>query len=278
MPTTRRKFPLSASEPIKTSYQSKGDGKPGNTNFILIGLLVVAAFALGHLFTRVQQLEKGVTTGGNPTGTGEQAAQAQPTSVPKANLVVNDDDPVLGPKDAKVTVIVFEDFQCPFCGAASGLNPEMVKSMQSRDPNWQPAETNIIKDFVDTGKVRLVWKDYPFLGQESVWAAAAARCAQDQGKFWEYHKKLFSSQKGENEGAFSKENLKKFATELKLDTKAFNDCMDTGKHEAKVQQAVTYGQSVGVSGTPASFVNGQLVSGAAGYATFKPMIEAELNK
>lgn len=271
MVIARRRTLRVASDPIPTSYSSAPQEKKGNVNYVLIILLVVAAFALGHLLTRVQQLEKSV---GN-TG---QVAVGQPTEAPRGELKINDDDPVKGPKDAKVTVVVFEDFQCPFCGAASGLNPEMVKSMQSRDATWQPAETNIIKDYVNTGKARLVWKDYPFLGQESIWAAAAARCAQDQGKFWEYHEKLFSSQKGENEGAFAKENLKKFAADLRLDTKSFNDCVDSGKHEARVQEAITYGQSVGVSGTPATFVNGQIVSGAAGYATFKPMIEAELSK
>lgn len=278
MPTAHRKSPSLKSDPIVTTYQSPNNEKRGNVNYILIGLLVVAAFALGHLFTRVQQLEKGTGTIAGTSGTGGQVVQVQPTQVSKGELTVNDDDPVQGPKGAKVTVVVFEDFQCPYCGAATGLNSEMVKNMQSRDPNWQPAELNIIKEYVDTGKARLVWKDYPFLGQESIWSAAAARCAQDQGKFWQYHGKLFSSQKGENEGAFSKENLKKFAADLKLDTKTFNDCVDSAKHEAKVQQAITYGQSVGVSGTPATFVNGQVVSGAAGYATFKPMIEAQLKK
>ena len=252
----------------------------GNTNkvvYILVGLLVVAAFALGTLYQKVKMLEKG---GSAPAAAAPQAAAPNQPQAPAttAELKVSDDDPALGPKNAKVTIVSFEDFQCPFCGAFTGLNPEMVKSMQSRDPSWQPALTGLKKDYIDSGKVRFIWKDYPFLGQESFWSAQAARCAQDQGKFWEYHDYLFSHQNGENQGAFSKENLKKFAAELKLKTADFNNCLDNAKYEKKIQEAVTYGQSVGVNGTPATFVNGKLVSGAVPYSTFKPMIEEELKK
>lgn len=241
--------------------------------YILIGLLIIASFALGNLYTRVQMLEKGA---GTTTTAGQAAQGAAPTAGAKAELTVTDSDPALGPKNAKVTVVEFADFQCPFCGAFSGLDSAMVQNMKGRDATWEPAVPNIKKDYVSSGKVRIVWKDYPFLGQESIWSAAAARCAQDQGKFWEFHDYLFSHQSGENQGAFSKENLKKFAGEVGLKTADFNTCLDSGKYEKAMQDALTYGQGVGVSGTPATFVNGQLVSGAASYATFKAMIDAAL--
>jgi protein-disulfide isomerase len=261
--------------PIKKEVQAE---KKNTVTYVLVGLLVVAAFALGHLFTKVQSLEQKTTTTGQGTGNQQANAQqqVQPTVPAQVDITVTDADPVKGSKDAKVLVAVFADFQCPFCGASAGFDQAMIKNMQGRDPSWQPSEPNIIKDYVNSGKVRIVWKDYPFLGEESVWAAAAARCAQDQGKFWEYHEKLFSSQNGENQGAFSKDNLKKFAAEMGLNAKSFNDCVDTAKYETKVKEAVTYGQSVGVSGTPATFVDGKLVSGAASYSTFKTMIDAAL--
>lgn len=248
--------------------------KKNTLTYVLIALLVVAAFALGSLYTKVKTLEKGGTTAGTaPQG---QAAAGAPTAGPRQEVKVDANDPVRGPKDAKVTVIEFADFQCPFCGAFSGLDDKMVKNMQGQDPSWQPAESNIIKDYVNTGKARFVWKDYPFLGQESIWSGAAARCAQDQGKFWEYHDYLYSHQNGENQGAFSKDNLKKFAAALGLDTAKFNSCVDSGKYESQMTQAQTAGQSYGVNGTPATFVNGQLISGAAPYAQFKTAIDALL--
>jgi len=250
--------------------EEKNSAKKNYLTYGLIGILVVAAFAIGSLYTKVQTLEKGGKVAGVQEG--------QPTQPAKVDVKVTDDDPQKGPKNAKITIVNFSDFQCPFCGAYSGHNTELVKTMQQRDASWQPAETNILKEYVDSGKARFVWKDYPFLGQESMDAAAAARCAQDQGKFWEYHDYLFGNQKGENEGQFSKENLKKFAATLKLNTKDFNNCVDTGKYANKVKDAITYGQSVGVSGTPATFVNGNLISGAAPFATFKTAIEEELKK
>ena len=235
--------------------------------YILVGLLVIAAFAIGSLYQRVQLFEQGI-------GVKNQEQAVPPAEEPVvAEVKVTDDDPSLGPKNAKVTVVMFEDFQCPFCGAFAGLNEEIVASMMSRDPSWQPALPNIKKEYVDTGKVRLVWKDYPFLGQESIWAGAAARCAQDQNKFWEYHDYLFSHQSGENQGAFSKDKLKSFAAELKFNTKDFDDCLDSGKHEKKLQEAITYGQSVGVNGTPATYINGKLISGAAPFSDFKAQID-----
>lgn len=253
--------------------------KKNYINYGLVGLLIVAAFLIGSLFTKVQLLEKGTSSAANNNKVGAVAGGGQQPSVApgaKVDIKVTNSDPSKGQANAKVTVVEFADFQCPFCGAFSGLSDRDVKSMQSRDATWQPAEPNIIKDYVDSGKARFVWKDYPFLGQESNWSGEAARCAQDQGKFWEYHDYLYSHQGGENQGAFSKDNLKKFAVTLGLNATDFNNCLDNGKHTKDLQDAVTYGQSVGVNGTPATFVNGVLISGAAPYSQFKTAIDAAL--
>jgi protein-disulfide isomerase len=101
-----------------------------------------------------------------------------------------------------------------------------------------------------------------FLGEESQWAAEASECAADQDSFWAYHDKLFSSQNGENQGAFNKDKLKGFAAELKLDSKAFDACLDSGKYTQLVQSDTAAAQSLGAQSTPSFFVNDWLVLGA----------------
>lgn len=186
--------------------------------------------------------------------------------------------PVKGEKTAKVTVIEFADFQCPFCGAVSGLQPNssLVASLKQRDPNWTPYVPGIVDDYVKTGKVKFAYRDYAFLGQESIDAANAARCANEQNKFWEYHDKLFTSQNGENQGTFSKDNLKKFAADLGLNTTQFNSCVDQNKYQNDVQADLTAGQQSGVDGTPALFINNKPLTGAVSYSAVKTAIEAAL--
>ena len=113
-----------------------------------------------------------------------------------------------------------------------------------------------------------------FLGPESGWAAEAAECASDQNKFWEYHDILFARQAGENSGAFAKDKLKGFAAELKLDTNAFNTCVDTGKYTAQVQRDTQNAGLFGVSSTPTFLINGRLVNGALPFASFQQAIDA----
>ena len=122
-----------------------------------------------------------------------------------------------GAATAQVVVEEFADFQCPACrrffeGPARQLEAE----------------------YVSTGKVRFVFRHYAFLGQESRWAAEAAECANEQGRFWDYYEKLFTEQGGENVGVFSKPNLQRFAGELSLDTASFNKCLTSGKYTARV--------------------------------------------
>lgn len=115
-----------------------------------------------------------------------------------------------------------------------------------------------------------------FLGPESQWAAEASECAADQGRFWEYHDLLYAGQNGENLGAFSKANLKKFAVELGMDAEAFALCLDTGKYAAQVRADTAFAQSLGISGTPAFLVSGRPIMGAQPFETFRTLIEAEL--
>jgi len=120
--------------------------------------------------------------------------------------------------------------------------------------------------------------NFAFLGEESQWAAEAAECAGDQDAYWEYHDYLFSHQNGENQGAFSKDNLKKFAVELKLDTQAFNECMDSGKYTQLITDQTNFARQLGVQSTPSFLVNGQGVVGAQPFDSFKQLIDGFLNQ
>ena len=170
-----------------------------------------------------------------------------------------DGDPFLGNPDAPVTMIEFSDFQCPFCGKF-----------------FREVEARIIEKYVKSGKLRFVYRDFAFLGPESEWAGVAAECANEQGKFWQYHDYIFKNQQGENQGAFSKDNLKRFSRELGLDASKFNSCLDTDKYLDEVKKDSSDGRASGVTGTPGFLINGKLVVGALPYEQFESAIEAAL--
>ena len=151
--------------------------------------------------------------------------------------------PVLGAATAPVVLAAYEDFQCPSCGAfARQVEPELIRR------------------YIDTGKVRLEWRDYAWYGPESNWAANAARCAGDQGKFWEYHDYLFSHQAGQNRGAFAKSHLKDFGRAVGLDPAAFDACVDADTHVGAVRADMERVRKLNLVGTPSFFVNGRQVS------------------
>jgi protein-disulfide isomerase len=128
---------------------------------------------------------------------------------------------------------------------------------------------------VKTGAVRFGYLHLAFLGQESEWAAEASECADEQGKFWEYHDKLFASQKGENQGAFAKEKLKLLAADLNLDMTKFSTCLESGKYASVVQTESQMVGGVGVKSTPTFLVNTEVVQGAQPFELFSKIIEAE---
>lgn len=114
-----------------------------------------------------------------------------------------------------------------------------------------------------------------FLGPESGWAAEASECADEQGAFWVYHDKLFTSQSGENKNAFAKDKLKQFAADLKLNTGMFDACLDTGKYAALVGAETLALSSLGVESTPTFLINGRPLAGTLPFEGFRQVIEAE---
>ena len=200
-------------------------------------------------------------------GTGDTAAvknavpagATAPGAMPAGDLAGT--APFLGDPKAPVTVVEFADFQCPFCGRF-----------------FQTVEQALIEQYVKTGKVRFVYRNFAFLGPESEDAAAAAACAGEQGKFWEYHDYLYTHQRGENGGAFAKANLKNFARAVGVDGAKFDPCLDRERSMNAVRADTAAGRSYGVTGTPATFINGRLVSGAQPIAAFVLVIEEELKK
>jgi protein-disulfide isomerase len=125
--------------------------------------------------------------------------------------------------------------------------------------------------------VRIGYWHFAFLGQESQWAGEASECAAEQDAFWKYHDYLFENHGGENRGAFNKDNLKQFAVDLELDSEAFNECLDSGRHAQVVQSETSAGRQIGVQSTPTFLVNGQPVVGAQPFENFEQIIDQELN-
>jgi protein-disulfide isomerase len=136
----------------------------------------------------------------------------------------------------------------------------------------------VLQSYIDSGKVNLVYKHSAFLGQESVWAAQAAECAADQGKFWEYHDLLFDKQNGENVGLFTKEKLIAYAKELGLDSAKFDPCLQNDETLQRVIQDTQEGRQVGVTGTPTFFINGQPLVGAQPAEVFQAQLDAALGQ
>lgn len=168
--------------------------------------------------------------------------------------VAMDDDPIRGSKDAPITIIEFSDFHCAFCGrfAAETLDP-------------------LLKNY--DGKIRLVYRDYPFQTAGSVVAALAGQCMNDQGKFWEFHDLTFKDQQ-----ALTREQFISYAQQLNIDVATFTTCLDSQKYMDKVRKDVADAQALGVNGTPAFFVNGRFISGAQPYTFFASYIDEELGK
>lgn len=166
---------------------------------------------------------------------------------------------VLGDPNAPVTVIEYADFQCPIC---------------------KRAETSIVsqieRDYVQSGKVKIEFRMFPFLGQESFAAAQAADAAGDQGKFWEYHDALFNAQGQENSGAFTYAKLVALAQQVGLDVPAFEATLSGNVHLAAIQQEVDSASANGVNSTPAFFIGDKKIVGAQPYAQFQSAIDAAL--
>lgn len=175
-----------------------------------------------------------------------------------------DDDAVLGKSDAPVTIIEFSDFQCPFCRSF-----------------WKNAFAEIVKEYIDTGKAKLVFRDYPLsFHPMGVPSAKAGECAKEQGKFWEMHDVIFEEQEKLGEGTvqYTVNDLKKWAAKVGVNTTQFNDCVDSEKYKAEIEKDAADGVAAGVTGTPAIFINGRLIAGAQPFSVFKTIIDEELKK
>lgn len=161
--------------------------------------------------------------------------------------------PSKGPANAEITLVEFSDFQCPFCARFTDTMKQVMEKYGS--------------------KVRRVWKQFPLSFHDKAHLAAeASLCANEQGKFWEYHDKLFETK------ALEKDGLIKSAADLKLNEPKFKKCLESGKFKATVDKELNEGQKVGVNGTPALFINGVMLSGAQPIEEVSKMIDLVLKK
>jgi len=171
-----------------------------------------------------------------------------------------DDDPVLGDAGAKVTIIEFGDYQCPICRLF-----------------WKETLPRLRKEYVDTGKVKLVFRDFPLMQihPEALMSAMAVNCAGEQGKYWQFHDKVFREQynKGDDVIRIKAADLKKWAKDIGVDQAKFDQCLDSEKFKNEVMKDKADGDAAGVQGTPTFFINGRIMGGAQQYPEYRKLID-----
>ena len=167
--------------------------------------------------------------------------------------------PAIGSESAPVEMVMWGDFQCPFCRRFELTTlPDLVER------------------YVDSGQVRFVWRNFERYGPESQDAAVAVHCAGEQDRFWDYHQTLYENQRGIGSGVFVKANLQRFADELGLEATAFTTCIEGLGYDAVISADKRLGRSEGVNGTPTFFINGEMIVGAQPTETFVDLIEVAL--
>ncbi len=175
------------------------------------------------------------------------------TEQPKIEAGIN---PMRGEKSAKVEIVTFSDYQCPFCGRGESVVAEIAKAYP--------------KD------VKIAFRNFPLeMHKYAEKAAEASECAMEQQKFWEYHDLLFAKQEEWSGSKDANVEFKKYAKSLKLDSAKFDSCLDTNKYSEEIKKDLADGETAGVNGTPAFFVNGEILIGADG-TKLKQMVENAL--
>ena len=151
--------------------------------------------------------------------------------------LVENGSPIMGSHNAPITILEWGDYQCTFCYKFHQNTLDIIN-----------------EDFIKTGKVKIIFKDFPLNGLDSKLAAEASYCAQDQEKYWKYHDELYKNWGGEKTGWITRESLTKFAETVNLDIEKFNKCLDDHKYENKVDLLYAFGKEIGIDATPSFLV------------------------
>lgn len=203
----------------------------------------------------------GFGSGGSDSATGSNQHVKHPEDQPKVDVDArrDEDDPMaMGDADAPVVMIEYSDFQCPFCGKfARDIHPDLIDQ------------------YVKDGTLRIEWRDFPYLGDDSWKSARAGRAAADQGKFWQFHDAIYADQPDTNSGDMTDEFLAGIAGDIGLDVKKFNKDLHSDKYTDDIKTDFDEGQSLGVSAAPSFFINGIPLVGAQAKAAFTDVIDHE---
>ena len=191
--------------------------------------------------------------------------QMGPAKITMDTFVLNG-SPILGDPNAPITLVEFGDYQCHYCNVF-----------------FQSIEKEIIKNYVETGKVKIIFKDYNIIGPDSINASHGAHCANEQELFWEYHDILYSKWTGENNGWASPTNLTMFAESIDADMDKWTECMNAKKYSKIIMDSNNDAKSLELTGTPAFFVINSNVGvsklfGAQPFEVFQKIFDAELEK
>jgi protein-disulfide isomerase len=252
----------------------KQNKKPTSTGMIiaLVAVVAIAAFFAGSYFSNLDsdavtqsELDEAISKLESKI----QSVQQAPSLPPQPVRISQDNDPIRGDPNAPITIIEFSDFQCPFCAR---FHVETLPSL--------------LEEYIDVGKVNLVYRDFPIqsIHPNALPAAVAAECANEQGKYWEYHDTLFEKQNGwsrlDSNAVIS--TFSQYATDVGLEQQQFDSCLGSGKYLQEVQGDLSDGRDYDITGTPGFFIgNDEIgfvkINGAQPFESFQKVIDAQLD-
>jgi protein-disulfide isomerase len=250
-------------EEVEVSVSS---GSPKRDMFLPVSILIAAVMVAGALVFATLYKGGAAAPAGGAGGNGNAVAATSTTADPAAAMTLSSRDAILGNASAAVTLIEYGDYQCPYC----------VQFFSETQPQ-------ILQNYVNTGKVRVVFRDFAFLGAESTAAANASQCAEDQNKLWAYHDALYAAKltddnKGgtEDDGFYTTAEFLKLAQQVGLNISTFTSCVNNNTDANIVAQEKSAAAAAGINSTPSFIVNGQTITGAQPYSVFQAALDAAL--
>ena len=270
------KFEEESEIKISQPTLQKKKSAPSGLIVALIVVVGVASFFAGTYFSNLNSdvitksdLDNAISKLESKIESVQQAPSQAPSQPLQPVKISLDDDPIRGDPNAPITIVEFSDFQCPFCAR---FHTQTLPS--------------ILEEYIDAGKVNLVYRDFPLesIHPNALPAAVAAECANEQGKYWEYHDMLFETQNGwsrlSSEAVIS--TFSEYAGEIGLEQEQFDSCLESGKYLEEVKNDLSDGRAYDITGTPGFFIGNDEIgfvklSGAQPFDSFKQVIDAQLD-